>query len=129
MGTEIYVQGYRNRRPAGLGADRVRAILGVCGPGPLYRLAYDDAHHCELSLTGRTGLATSFAILRPCDHPALWLALFAVLTEGPYVLFAPDGNAPVAAGQTPDLPSGMADALGAPVIVDTPGAIRPALFG
>lgn len=129
MGIEFYVQGYRDGQPCGLHPDRVRAIFGVAGPGPIYPLVYDQTHRCDLSLSSRNGPATTFAIMKPCDHPALWQALFEVLAEGPYVLFAPDGNAPVAVGQAPDLPQGMADALGAPVLVTRPDAIRPALFG
>lgn len=129
MGIEFYVQGYHDGQPDGLDAERVRAIFGVSGPGPVYPLVYDETHRCDLSLSSRTGPATSFAILKPCDHPALWQALFGVLSEGPYVLFAPDGNAPVVAGQAPDLPQGMAAALGAPVLVTRSEAIRPALFG
>ena len=101
MGIEFYVQGYRDGQPSGLDAERVRAIFGVSGPGPVYPLAYDATHRCDLSLGSRNGPETSFAILKPCDHPALWQALFAVLSEGPYVLFAPDCTAPVAVGRLP----------------------------
>ncbi len=134
MSIEIYVQGFSGGQPDGIGTREVLAAFGtalVPGPGDRYRLVYDAENDCEVAVTEEAGRAMSLCLFRPCDHPGLWQSLFALLTQGPYVLYAPGGEAPVAV--RPDvsgaLPEGMSDALGSPVLAEGPGDIRNAVIG
>ena len=134
MGIEYYIQGYRNGEATGI---NLKPILDAFGKKEgdhtdgLYRLFYDEANDCNFQVTVENGIVTSICIFRPCAHQRLYRSIFDVLRAGPYVLYAPGSEAPVIAYPdiSDNLPDGMIDALGEPVIVHCADDIPSALFG
>lgn len=134
MSTEWYVQGHRDGDADGIRLPEVLRIFGLAEDDAIngvYLLSYEDGNSCDLTISVEDGLVTSLCIVRPCVHIRLSDSLHALLRAGPYVLYAPDGNAPVVARSDMEahLPEGMVASLGKPVVVDHAVPIGKALYG
>jgi hypothetical protein len=130
---EYYVEGFHLGSPAGLDANRVLECFEPRTSEPvdgLYRLVYDASNICDMSLTEERGEVTSICIFRPCAHEQFDRDLSRLLGAGPYVLFAPDGNALLVGREDmrSHIPPDMIEALGEPVVVDAGANIGSALF-
>ena len=133
MSIEFYIQGHRNGEEDGVALCEILNAFGKSEGEEvegLYRLIYDAENSCEFSVTCKNGLVTAICIFRPCGHEKLYESIFDVLRSGPYVLFAPGGNAPIIVRRemAEHLPDGMAEALGEPVVVTDAKNISAALF-
>ena len=133
MSIEYYIEGFLHAEPAGLDTSRV---LQCFAPRTrefadgMYRLEYDEVNGCDMSLTEEDGQVTSICIFRPFTHERFNLDLIQLLGAGPYVLFAPGGNAALVGreGMRSHLPLDMIEALGEPVVVDETTSISSVLF-
>ena len=134
MGIEYFIQGHINGEATGI---TLQPILDAFGKQEgdhkdgFYRLFYDETNTCDFTVTVKNGFVTNICVHRPCAHQRLFESIFKVLWAGPYVLFAPGGQAPIIAHPdiADNLPDGMIDALGEPVIVLCAEDVRSALLG
>jgi hypothetical protein len=134
MGVEYYVEGFHLGSPAGLDA---KSVIQCFKPqsrefaGGLHRLEYDELNFCDMSLSEEHGQVTSICFFRPCGDARFDRDICRLLAAGPYVLFAPNGNAPVIGrgDMRGHLPPDMIEALGTPVVADQSTNIGSALFG
>jgi len=90
-------------------------------------------HHgrdcCQLHLkTGPTDGVIAVTLSRPCNDPALWDGVFAILSAGNGVCYWP-GSAPfvTSLGAAGHLPEDMLGSLGKPIVVADGGAISRAV--
>ncbi|MCU7810287.1 MAG: hypothetical protein KZQ77_03495, partial [Candidatus Thiodiazotropha sp. (ex Notomyrtea botanica)] len=112
MSTELYIQGFSADGETGLPFHEVLALFSTQSEpdaNGFYSIAYDQLNSCDLSLQVADALATSVTIIRPCQHMALWAAVFELLSSAPYVAYMP-GSTPVTCtpGIATHMPEGMA---------------------
>ena len=132
MSTEIYLQWFPDRRPAGLPTSEVLAVMSPSGEADqfgFYSLVYDELHQCDFSLTVENGVVVALTVLRPCDDDRLYQVLFRLLQKGRAVAFAP-GSPPIVADASVAnfVPSSMQEALGNTVRAADAANLRDLLF-
>jgi hypothetical protein len=131
---EYYVEGFHLGSPAGLDESRVLECFEPQTREPvdgMYRLEYDASNICYMSLTEERGEVVSICIYSPCAHEQFDRDLSRLIAAGPYVLFAPDGNAPIVGrvAMRSQIPPDMVEELGEPVVIDGAATIGEMLFG
>ena len=125
MSFEVYVECYEHGKPAGVPRTAINSLFPVVeaeSEPDYWSVRYDDSNSCHVHvspLASDPSSIKSLCVLRPCDDPRLWDALFAVMQLGAMVLYFPGCFAPLvgfaAAGE--HFPADMTEALGRPCVV------------
>jgi hypothetical protein len=124
---EVFVQCFDSGEPAGLDRAEVRQLFPVAEDEsePNYWLVrYDALNSCHIRvgvLPSDPGRVDFLNVHRPCEAPALWAALLAVLRMGTVILYWPGLHPPLAATKcvAAHLPRDLLALLGRPEVVSS----------
>ena len=134
MSIEYYIEGFLHESHKGIDINRVIHCFQPTieeAEDSFYTLNYDELNSCEMSLSIEQGEVTSICIHNPCDHERLDQDIIQLLRVGPYVLFAPDGNALIVGSEEirKSVPADMVEELGQPIVVEAGAVFSKLLFG
>src|SRR5262245_51310124 len=131
MSLDVYLQWFQNGDAQGVPEERVRSAFGDAlkiQDDLGWRLSYGPGLQSDVYLSRRDGKVKGLTVNRPVEAPALWQALFDLLSIENAVFYFPESSlfarSDAVAGH---LPPGMVESLGPLQVVSSPVALRQTL--
>jgi|SRR5271165_1301908 len=120
MGFEVYLQCYRDGKPAGIPRGPVRALFPIVeeeSEPNYWSVHYGPADSCKIGVTPLASnheLIESLCVYRPCGDLRMWEALLSILKMGSVILYFPGGESLLMASESAaaDLPKELVESMG-----------------
>lgn len=124
MSFDVFLQCFGDSEPIGLPRQRVRSLFPIVekeSDSGRWVVRYDDINSSDMNVDPDERPLRELMISRPCGDRRFWEALLSILQMGNVVMFWPGSPPLVARGSSPNLPTGMVEALGEPVEIENSG--------
>jgi hypothetical protein len=125
MSFEVYLQCFRQGKPAGVPRDLIKPLFPVIeeeSEPDYWKVFYDESDWCNLSITplaSDPSLVYAICAWRPCGDRRFWSSILSVMRLGAIALYWPNSPPLIASRATEaELPADMIECLGECRVVD-----------